>query len=188
MYWYNAPKLFDSVHGTKSNVMGWVVKSFSQFHMNVDLTMMSPRMPVCNVMVARQWHQIGTNTWAVVDVAVNDMYVPGSTSGGSTWIKGGVAMACRMLPSGCPIEGMNNNYCKVMYYVRTIRMGRHSCRHLFQVTCIVNVELDSTVVPEPYLPLLLRPRPRCAPLADIAAEAVLEHLQSLPSNGAGLRI
>ncbi|KAM0908344.1 hypothetical protein ACQ4PT_015531 [Festuca glaucescens] len=102
--------------------------------MNVNLTVLSPRMPICNAMFARQCVLIDTNTWAMVDVSVNDMYGQGSTSGASTGINGGVPMACRMLPSGCLIQDMKNGHCKV--------------------TWIVNVELDSTVVPGPYLPLL----------------------------------
>lgn len=102
--------------------------------MNVNLTVLSPRMPICNAMFVRQCVLIDTNTWAIVDVSVNDMYGQGSTSGASTGINGGVPMACRMLPSGCLIQDMNNGHC--------------------MVTWIANVELDSTVVPGLYLPLL----------------------------------
>ncbi|CAM0874983.1 unnamed protein product [Alopecurus aequalis] len=102
--------------------------------MNVNLMVLSPRMPLCKVKFVRQCQQIQPNIWAVVDVSVNDLHGPDGRPDTHTWINGGVLMACRMLPSGCLIEDLKNGYCKV--------------------TWIVNAEFDKTMVPGLYQPLL----------------------------------
>jgi homeobox-leucine zipper protein len=81
--------------------------------MDVNLMVLSPRMPLCNALFARHAELIETNTWAVVDIAVTGIFDQGRASGANTWINAAKPAACRMEPSGCLIEDMNNGYCKV---------------------------------------------------------------------------
>jgi hypothetical protein len=42
--------------------------------MDVNLMVLSPRMPICNALFARHAELVDTNTWAVVDIAVTGIF------------------------------------------------------------------------------------------------------------------
>jgi hypothetical protein len=99
-----------------------------------------------------------------------------------------VPMACRMLPSGCLIQDLNNGHCEVRTLpVRTSRIcghahvdrSSHVVDQLHRFIIFVAGDMDcergvrqhrgAGAVPSAAP---LRPRPRRAPLAHIAAEAL----------------
>lgn len=80
--------------------------------MHAELQVLSPLVPIREVLFLRFCKQHAEGLWAVVDVSVDSVLRPdGSHQNGG----GGAAgyMGCRLLPSGCIVQDMNNGYSKV---------------------------------------------------------------------------
>uniref|UniRef100_A0A0D9XFV4 Homeobox domain-containing protein n=1 Tax=Leersia perrieri TaxID=77586 RepID=A0A0D9XFV4_9ORYZ len=99
--------------------------------MHAELQVLSPLVPIREVVFLRFCKQHAEGLWAVVDVSVNAMLRPG---GGDQNGGGSPYMGCRLLPTGCIVQDMNNGYSKV--------------------TWVVHAEYDETAVHHLYRPLL----------------------------------
>ncbi|XP_044950347.1 homeobox-leucine zipper protein ROC6-like [Hordeum vulgare subsp. vulgare] len=99
--------------------------------MRAELQVLSPLVPIREVTFLRFCKQHADGLWAIVDVSVDGVLRPDSGAGGA-----GPAgyMGCRLLPSGCIVEDMQNGYAKV--------------------TWVVHAEYDEAAVHELYRPLL----------------------------------
>ncbi|KAF7073970.1 hypothetical protein CFC21_078883 [Triticum aestivum] len=98
--------------------------------MSAELRVLSPRVPVRKINFIRRCQKIAENIWAVVDVSVDGIrdQAAGLNDGApSTYT------ACRLQPSGCHIQELNNGHC--------------------QVTWIVNMVHDEATVPPLHHPL-----------------------------------
>nr|CAB3452688.1 unnamed protein product [Digitaria exilis] len=95
--------------------------------MNAELCVQSPRVPNRTMNILRFSKLIAERQWAVVDVSVDSIF--------GQQVMPARYMGCRLLPSGCLIEDMNNGYCKV--------------------TWIVHAEYDESTVPMLFKPLFL---------------------------------
>jgi homeobox-leucine zipper protein len=79
--------------------------------MHAELQVLSPLVPIREVVFLRFCKQHAEGLWAVVDVSVDAIVRPDGHPNG-----GGVAagyMGCRLHPSGCIVQDMNNGYSKV---------------------------------------------------------------------------
>lgn len=74
--------------------------------MNAELCVQSPRVPNRTMNILRFSKLIAERQWAVVDVSVDSIF--------GQQVMPARYMGCRLLPSGCLIEDMNNGYCKVL--------------------------------------------------------------------------
>ena len=90
--------------------------------MHTELQVLSPLVPIREVVFLRFCKQHAEGLWAVVDVSVDAVGNPHHHA-----LNGGGAagyMGCRLLPSGCVVQDMNG-YSKVR--IRTSSPGRR-CR------------------------------------------------------------
>ncbi|CAL5075864.1 unnamed protein product [Urochloa decumbens] len=94
--------------------------------MNAKLWVQSPRVSNRTVNILRFSKLVDEKQWAVMDVSVDGVL-------GQEEVSPSRYMGCRLLPSGCVIEDMNNGYCKV--------------------TWIVHAEYDETTLPMMFKPL-----------------------------------
>ncbi|KAK3129654.1 hypothetical protein QOZ80_6BG0482890 [Eleusine coracana subsp. coracana] len=107
--------------------------------MHAELQVLSPLVPIREVLFLRFCKQHAEGLWAVVDVSVDSIL---RTADGNHHHhhqhnqNGGAAgyMGCRLLPSGCIVQDMNNGYSKV--------------------TWVVHAEYDEAAVHQLYRPLL----------------------------------
>lgn len=97
--------------------------------MSAELRVLSPRVPVRKINFIRHCQKIEDNTWAVVDVSVDGILeqdggqVAGLNDGApSTYT------ACKLLPSGCHIQELDNGHCQVLY-----RYTKFSNVHRFNI-------------------------------------------------------
>ncbi|XP_062193783.1 homeobox-leucine zipper protein ROC6-like [Phragmites australis] len=104
---------------------------------HAELQVLSPLVPIREVVFLRFCKQHAEGLWAVVDVSVDAVLRPDghhhhSQNGGG----GGAAgyMGCRLFPTGCIVQDMNNGYSKV--------------------TWVVHAEYDEAAVHQLYRPLL----------------------------------
>jgi len=95
--------------------------------MHTELQVLSPLVPIREVVFLRFCKQHAEGLWAVVDVSVDAVLRPGGDPHHHPLNGGGAAgyMGCRLLPSGCVVQDMNNGYSKVR--IRTSSPGRR-CR------------------------------------------------------------
>lgn len=102
--------------------------------MHAELQVLSPLVPIREVVFLRFCKQHAEGLWAVVDVSVDAILRP---DGGHHHAQNGGGagyMGCRLLPTGCIVQDMNNGYSKV--------------------TWVVHAEYDEAVVHQLYRPLL----------------------------------
>ncbi|CAN6167730.1 unnamed protein product [Urochloa humidicola] len=106
--------------------------------MHAELQVLSPLVPIREVVFLRFCKQHAEGLWAVVDVSVDAILRPDGGSGNHHHQaqNGGAAgyMGCRLLPTGCIVQDMNNGYSKV--------------------TWVVHAEYDETAVHQLYRQLL----------------------------------
>ena len=95
--------------------------------MHTELQVLSQLVPIREVVFLRFCKQHAEGLWAVVDVSVDAVLRPGGDPHHYPLNGGGAAgyMGCRLLPSGCVVQDMNNGYSKVR--IRTSSPGRR-CR------------------------------------------------------------
>ncbi|CAN6175080.1 unnamed protein product [Urochloa humidicola] len=90
--------------------------------MHAELQVLSPLVPIREVVFLRFCKQHAEGLWAVVDVSVDAILRPDGGSGNHHHHaqNGGAAgyMGCRLLPTGCIVQDMNNGYSKVTWVVR----------------------------------------------------------------------
>ncbi|VAI34846.1 unnamed protein product [Triticum turgidum subsp. durum] len=98
--------------------------------MRAELQVLSPLVPIREVTFLRFCKQHADGLWAIVDVSVDGVLRPDSGTGAGP----AGYMGCRLLPSGCIVEDMQNGYAKV--------------------TWVVHAEYDEAAVHELYRPLL----------------------------------
>jgi homeobox-leucine zipper protein len=77
--------------------------------MRAELQVLSPLVPIREVTFLRFCKQHAEGLWAVVDVSVDGVLRPDTSSAASP----AGYMGCRLLPSGCVVEDMRNGYSKV---------------------------------------------------------------------------
>ncbi|CAD6218458.1 unnamed protein product [Miscanthus lutarioriparius] len=108
--------------------------------MHAELQVLSPLVPIREVLFLRFCKQHAEGLWAVVDVSVDAILRPDGGNHHShhhhAQNGGGAAgyMGCRLLPTGCIVQDMNNGYSKI--------------------TWVVHAEYDEAVVHQLYRPLL----------------------------------
>ena len=89
--------------------------------MHAELQVLSPLVPIREVVFLRFCKQHAEGLWAVVDVSVDAILRPdgGGNHHHHHAHNGGAAgyMGCRLLPTGCIVQDMNNGYSKVRYVV-----------------------------------------------------------------------
>ncbi|CAN6198623.1 unnamed protein product [Urochloa humidicola] len=107
--------------------------------MHAELQVLSPLVPIREVLFLRFCKQHAEGLWAVVDVSVDAILRPDGGGGNHhhhNAQNGGAAgyMGCRLLPTGCIVQDMNNGYSKV--------------------TWVVHAEYDETAVHQLYRQLL----------------------------------
>ncbi|KAL6655195.1 hypothetical protein ACP70R_006021 [Stipagrostis hirtigluma subsp. patula] len=105
--------------------------------MHAELQVLSPLVPIREVAFLRFCKQHAEGLWAVVDVSVDAVLRPDHHHHHAAQNGGGGAagyMACRLLPTGCVVQDMNNGYSKV--------------------TWVVHAEYDEAAVHQLYRPLL----------------------------------
>lgn len=81
--------------------------------MHAELQVLSPLVSIREMVFLRFCKQHAEGLWAVVDVSVDGILRP---DGGNHAQNGGGAsgyMGCRLLPTGCIVQDMNNGYSKV---------------------------------------------------------------------------
>jgi homeobox-leucine zipper protein len=81
--------------------------------MHAELQVLSPLVPIREVVFLRFCKQHAEGLWAVVDVSVDAILRP---DGGHHHAQNGGGagyMGCRLLPTGCIVQDMNNGYSKV---------------------------------------------------------------------------
>ncbi|KAG8050488.1 hypothetical protein GUJ93_ZPchr0009g691 [Zizania palustris] len=101
--------------------------------MHAELQVLSPLVPIREVVFLRFCKQHAEGLWAVVDVSVDGAVLrPDHHQNGG--VDGASYMGCRLLPTGCLVQDMNNGYSKV--------------------TWVVHAEYDETAVHQLYRPLL----------------------------------
>ncbi|TVU08845.1 hypothetical protein EJB05_42261 [Eragrostis curvula] len=100
-------------------------------HMHAELQVLSPLVPIREVVFLRFCKQHAEGLWAVVDVSVDAILRPDAAQNGAA---AAGYMGCRLLPSGCIVQDMNNGYSKV--------------------TWVVHAEYDEAAVHQLYRPLL----------------------------------
>lgn len=93
--------------------------------MQAEFQIPSPMVPVRNMKFIRFCKQHGEDTWAVVDISVDNLL---------HGITGNAPVNCRRLPSGCILQDMPNGYSKV--------------------TWIEHTEYDESVINHLYRPLI----------------------------------
>ncbi|VAI20093.1 unnamed protein product [Triticum turgidum subsp. durum] len=98
--------------------------------MRAELQVLSPLVPIREVTFLRFCKQHADGLWVIVDVSVDGVLRPDSGTGAGP----AGYMGCRLLPSGCIVEDMQNGYAKV--------------------TWVVHAEYDEAAVHELYRPLL----------------------------------
>lgn len=84
--------------------------------MHAELQVLSPLVPIREVVFLRFCKQHAEGLWAVVDVSVDAVLRPdGGNNPHHHAQNGGAAgyMGCRLLPTGCIVQDMNNGYSKV---------------------------------------------------------------------------
>jgi len=83
--------------------------------MHTELQVLSPLVPIREVVFLRFCKQHAEGLWAVVDVSVDAVLRPGGDPHHHPLNGGGAAgyMGCRLLPTGCLVQDMNNGYSKV---------------------------------------------------------------------------
>jgi homeobox-leucine zipper protein len=87
--------------------------------MHAELQVLSPLVPIREVLFLRFCKQHAEGLWAVVDVSVDAILRPdGGNHHHHAQNGGGAAgyMGCRLLPTGCIVQDMNNGYSKVRYH------------------------------------------------------------------------
>jgi hypothetical protein len=98
--------------------------------MHAELQVLSPLVPIREVVFLRFCKQHAEGLWAVVDVSVDAVLRP---DGGNPHAhhhnlaqNGGAAgyMGCRLLPTGCIVQDMNNGYSKVRTPRAPVVLGR----------------------------------------------------------------
>ncbi|KAE8783529.1 Homeobox-leucine zipper protein ROC5 [Hordeum vulgare] len=102
--------------------------------MSAELRVLSPLVPVRKINFIRHCQRLEENTWAVVDVSVDGILE--QDGGQAAALDDGAPSthtACKLLPSGCHIQELENGYC--------------------QVTWIVNMVHDEATVPPLHHPL-----------------------------------
>uniref|UniRef100_A0A453LDN7 START domain-containing protein n=1 Tax=Aegilops tauschii subsp. strangulata TaxID=200361 RepID=A0A453LDN7_AEGTS len=77
--------------------------------MRAELQVLSPLVPIREVTFLRFCKQHADGLWAIVDVSVDGVLRPDSGTGAGP----AGYMGCRLLPSGCIVEDMQNGYAKV---------------------------------------------------------------------------
>uniref|UniRef100_A0A0E0B5J7 Uncharacterized protein n=1 Tax=Oryza glumipatula TaxID=40148 RepID=A0A0E0B5J7_9ORYZ len=100
--------------------------------MHAELQVLSPLVPIREVVFLRFCKQHAEGLWAVVDVSVDAVLRPDQNGGGGS--SSSSYMGCRLLPTGCIVQDMNNGYSKV--------------------TWVVHAEYDETAAHQLYRPLL----------------------------------
>ncbi|KAF7060068.1 hypothetical protein CFC21_066889 [Triticum aestivum] len=148
--------------------------------MRAELQVLSPLVPIREVTFLRFCKQHADGLWVIVDVSVDGVLRPDSGTGAGP----AGYMGCRLLPSGCIVEDMQNGYAKwstgLLLNLRSLRYApviswaiRYvacSCRLavvargrvyaarlvllLQPVTWVVHAEYDEAAVHELYRPLL----------------------------------
>nr|CAB3454016.1 unnamed protein product [Digitaria exilis] len=85
--------------------------------MHAELQVLSPLVPIREVVFLRFCKQHAEGLWAVVDVSVDAILRPDGGGGNALTHhqNGGAAgyMGCRILPTGCIVQDMNNGYSKL---------------------------------------------------------------------------
>nr|ABG73462.1 homeodomain transcription factor [Oryza brachyantha] len=103
--------------------------------MHAELQVLSPLVPIREVVFLRFCKQHAEGLWAVVDVSVDAVLRPDQNGGGGGGVSSSSSyMGCRLLPTGCIVQDMNNGYSKV--------------------TWVVHAAYDETAVHQLYRPLL----------------------------------
>ncbi|XP_062198706.1 homeobox-leucine zipper protein ROC6-like isoform X2 [Phragmites australis] len=106
--------------------------------MHAELQVLSPLVPIREVVFLRFCKQHAEGLWAVVDVSVDSVLRPDGHHHHHHAQNGGCGaagyMGCRLLPTGCIVQDMNNGYSKV--------------------TWVIHAEYDETAVHQLYRPLL----------------------------------
>ena len=108
--------------------------------MHAELQVLSPLVPIREVLFLRFCKQHAEGLWAVVDVSVDAILRPDGGNHHShhhhAQNGGGAAgyMGCRLLPTGCIVQDMNNGYSKVRTPARPLpwlcsTAVRFDCRH-----------------------------------------------------------
>lgn len=97
--------------------------------MHAELQVLSPLVPIREVLFLRFCKQHAEGLWAVVDVSVDAILRPDGGNNHSHHHHaqnggGGAAgyMGCRLLPTGCIVQDMNNGYSKVCTYAPAVTM------------------------------------------------------------------
>ncbi|RLM87580.1 hypothetical protein C2845_PM04G21350 [Panicum miliaceum] len=123
--------------------------------MHAELQVLSPLVPIREVVFLRFCKQHAEGLWAVVDVSVDAVLRP---DGGNPHAhhhhlaqNGGAAgyMGCRLLPTGCIVQDMNNGYSKIFPCSAAAAEVL-----LVLVTWVVHAEYDEAAVHQLYRPLL----------------------------------
>ncbi|KAL5200882.1 hypothetical protein ABZP36_035236 [Zizania latifolia] len=102
--------------------------------MHAELQVLSPLVPIREVVFLRFCKQHAEGLWAVVDVSVDGAVLHPGDHHHNGFAGGSSYMGCRLLPTGCIVQDMNNGYSKV--------------------TWVVHAEYDETAVHQLYRPVL----------------------------------
>lgn len=98
--------------------------------MHAELQVLSPLVPIREVVFLRFCKQHAEGLWAVVDVSVDAVLRPDQNGGGGS--SSSSYMGCRLLPTGCIVQDMNNGYSKVINQTKS----KQKLLHLSPVDCV----------------------------------------------------
>ncbi|KAF7085103.1 hypothetical protein CFC21_088588 [Triticum aestivum] len=83
--------------------------------MKAELQVLSPLVPIREVIFLRFCKQLAEGAWAVVDVSIDGLL----SNQNSATTSAGANLKCRRLPSGCVMQDTPNGYCKVTWVEHT---------------------------------------------------------------------
>jgi homeobox-leucine zipper protein len=78
--------------------------------MKAELQVLSPLVPIREVIFLRFCKQLAEGAWAVVDVSIDGLL----SNQNSATTPVAANLKCRRLPSGCVMQDTPNGYCKVI--------------------------------------------------------------------------
>jgi homeobox-leucine zipper protein len=78
--------------------------------MKAELQVLSPLVPIREVIFLRFCKQLADCAWAVVDVSIDGLL----SNQNSATAQPAANLKCRGLPSGCVMQDTPNGYCKVI--------------------------------------------------------------------------
>lgn len=78
--------------------------------MKAELQVLSPLVPIREVIFLRFCKQLAEGAWAVVDVSIDGLL----SNQNSATTSASANLKCRRLPSGCVMQDTPNGYCKVI--------------------------------------------------------------------------